>query len=85
MDWTTWLYLPALLTLASLSLLAIYSRHFQDNLLQRIGLCGVCFGAVLRIATLATGSDVPGPCLVLIHGAAAFAVGVAYKFWRCKA
>lgn len=76
-------YLPALIIIALVSLWAILSDAWHDNMVQRIGLAMICFGAVFRIYTLwAWASDLTIPRLFLLYGMAIFALGSVWKIWR---
>lgn len=76
-------YMPALIVIATVSLWMILSNIFDDNLIQRIGLCLVCFGASLRIyVTLIDTGDLVRPRHILLNGIALFALGTVYKVWR---
>lgn len=76
------LYIVSLLVLAVLSLTAVYSHSFDDNLIQRFGLTFVCFGAVFRLWEMIGGLDLTGPRYLMTYGCALFATGTALRFWR---
>lgn len=70
---------------ASISAAAVLYHGFEDNLVQRIGLSGVCIGAVLKIATMLQSPGTANEsCTLLAYGVAIYAVGTVIKFrkWR---
>jgi predicted lysophospholipase L1 biosynthesis ABC-type transport system permease subunit len=72
-----------LILVAAIAALAVLHRDFEDNLLQRIGLSGICVGAVLSIAvTLEAHGAGYKTYIVLIYGLAFYAVGTFIKFKR---
>lgn len=76
-------YLPALFIIAGGSLWAILNNGFNDNLIQRIALAVICFGAAIRIyVTLFDLGDLPRPRHIILNGVALFVLGTAYKYWR---
>ena len=72
----------ALTIVAVLALCGIWSRELDDNLLQRVGLAVVCFGASMRLFTLMLGDDLPATRFAVTYGAAIFAIGTAWRILR---
>lgn len=64
-----------LVVIASVATFGIYSKKFQDNLLQRIGLSGIAFGATLKLAADLQAEPSHAACTILIYGAAIYAAG----------
>ena len=62
----------------------IFSHHFDDNLLQRLGLSVVATGCAARIVERLA-DDIPAPPPALLWsqvGLAVYAVGTVWRFWR---
>ncbi len=60
---------------------AVLSNCFQDNLLQRIGLSGICAGAVLTVFVMLRGHpETTGTYLLLGYGLTFYSIGTALKF-----
>lgn len=72
----------ALTVVAVLALCGIWSRELDDNLIQRVGLAVLCFGASMRLFTLLLGEDLPMTRFAVTYGAAIFAVGTAWRILR---
>lgn len=70
----------ALVLIAAASLLAIWSRAFDDNLIQRVGLAITCFGATMRVMTLLMGTDLMTTRWVITYGVAIFVIGTGWKY-----
>jgi hypothetical protein len=70
---------------AAIAAAAVLHHGFEDNLIQRVGLSGICTGAALKVATLLQSSQDPNQsCTVLAYGVAIYGVGTVIKFhyWR---
>ena len=83
MDWGSLLSLFCLVITGSISAYGIFSMHFDDNLVQRIGLSIVATGCGARIFERLT-TDVPAPPPALLWsqvGLMFYAVGTVYRFW----
>lgn len=81
----TTLYLFALVFVAFVSLVAVLSKNFKDNLLQRIGLSMACLGAVARIMEFSDPlQDESSARYLFTYGVAVFALGALFKFRRPK-
>jgi hypothetical protein len=64
----------------------IFSHHFDDTILQRVGLSIVATGTLIRAVERIT-QDVPDPPLVLLWsqiGIAMYAVGTALRMMHAK-
>lgn len=71
--------LPFLLV-AALAAFAVLSHCFDDNLLQRIGLSGICIGATLTAFVLMRGQIYShGTCVVFAYGVAVYGIGTFIK------
>lgn len=57
----------------------IYSHHFQDNLLQRVGMSVLAFGAVLKLTADVTRENGHAACSLMIYGAAIYAAGCVFE------
>ena len=65
---------------AAIAAFAVFNHCFDDNLLQRIGLSGICIGAVLQVVLLHQGCAASGQAsLLLTYGLAFFGSGTVYK------
>lgn len=83
MDWGVALALLCLAITGSIAAWGIFSIHFDDNLLQRIGLSIVATGCGARIFERLT-TDVPAPPPALLWsqvGLMLYAVGTVFRFW----
>lgn len=73
--------LACLLITGALATWAVFSRHYDDSLLQRIGLSIIAIGTLARAVERIT-TDVPDPPPVLLAsqiGLALYAAGTALK------
>lgn len=67
---------------------AVLSHCFHDNLMQRIGLSGVCAGSVLTVFVMLQGHpETVGTYILLGYGLAFYSIGTALKFhkFHCEA
>lgn len=70
------LYQSMLFALVALACIGVLHRAFNDNLLQRIGLCCIALGSIAE--AIAPGTN---PRLLLVAGCLVYAVGVTIKVW----
>lgn len=75
-----YVYAVSLLVIALVTLLAVLHPRFNDNTLQRVGLCGMCFGASLRLYTFLGGQDLQNLRFTLTIGMAFYLLGTVAKF-----
>jgi len=79
----TVLQLLPFLVVSALSAVAIFGQFFDDNLLQRIGLSGICAGSVLTAFVLTKAHPDTGGTLVLLgYGLAIYGIGTLVKVRR---
>lgn len=71
------LYQSILIALVALACIGVLHSAFNDNLLQRAGLCGIALGSVAE--AIAPGTN---PRLLLVAGCLVYAIGVLIKVWR---
>lgn len=78
-------YFISLGVICAVSVLATFSKTFDDNLGQTLGLGATCMGAAVRMTELVgvIPNDTNGRFL-LTYGMALYALSTAYKFWRYK-
>lgn len=81
--------LVSLLCLALTGMIAswgIFSRHFDDSLMQRIGLSTVALACLLRIPEkVRVGApDTPPELLLAQIGLLIYAIGTVLKLWHAK-
>lgn len=71
------LYQSILIALVALACIGVLHSAFNDNLLQRVGLCCIALGSIAEAIT-------PGinPRLLLVAGLLVYAVGVFIKVWQ---
>lgn len=78
------LSLACLLVTGGIAAWGVFSPHFDDNLIQRLGLSIVATGCAARAFERIT-QDVPEPPPALLWsqvGLALYALGTVYRFWR---
>lgn len=78
------LSLACLLVTGAIATVGVFSNHYDDNVLQRVGLSIIAIGTISR-AVERMANDVPDPPFILLAsqvGLALFAVGTAHKVWR---
>lgn len=76
-------YSISLVIIAVTCLLGVFTRKFDDNLLQRLGLSLACIGACLRLSELFWYfPDDTKARYLFTYGVAVFCLGTAWKFWR---
>lgn len=71
-----------LVVIIAVATFGIYTKHFQDNLLQRIGMSGVAFGAVLKLMADLQQANGQAACAILIYGSAFYAAGCMLKLLK---
>ena len=71
------LYQSILLALVALACIGVLHSAFNDNLLQRAGLCCIALGSIAE--AVAPGMN---PRLLLVAGCLVYAVGVVIKVWQ---
>ena len=77
------IYAASLVAIVVTCVLAVFSRKFDDNLLQRIGLSITCLGACLRMAELFDYlPDDTKARYLFTYGVAVFCIGAVWKIWR---
>jgi hypothetical protein len=82
--WQNLLSLSCLLITGALATWGVFSRHFDDSLLQRIGLAVLAMACILRVPDkLAPALDHVPPALLMAQvGLAIYAVGTAGRLYR---
>lgn len=60
----------------------IFTPYFDDNMLQRLGLSGLAFGATLKLMADVQEANGQAACLILVYGAATYAAGTLVKQFR---
>lgn len=71
--------LACLLITGGLASLAIFSHHFDDSLLQRVGLSIVAISCFVRVPIKIAHPDTPPELLAAQLGLVTYAVGTAIK------
>lgn len=61
---------------------AIFSKHFDDSLVQRIGLALVAAACVLRIPAKLANPETPPELLAAQLGLVIYGVGTVLRIWR---
>ena len=74
--------LACLLVTGGLASLAVFSHHFDDSLLQRVGLSIVAISCFVRVPIKLAHPDTPPELLAAQLGLAAYAFGTAIKLYR---
>ena len=64
-----------LVVIIAVTVFGIYSHHFQDNLLQRIGMSVLAFGSVLKLMADVQQQNGQAACSLMVWGAAIYASG----------
>ena len=82
MHWTGLLSLLCLVLTGALATWGIFSRHFDDSLLQRIGLSVIAIACILRVPDKIEAPDTPLAILMAQIGLCIYGVGTAIKLWR---
>ena len=80
------LSLACLVVTGLLSALAVFSRHYDDSLVQRAGLCIVATGCIGRAYERFT-AEVADPAPILLWsqiGLALYAIGTAWRMFDAK-
>lgn len=72
----------SLLLVAVLCGIGTLSHKFDDNLLQRIGMGGICLSNLVLAHHVYKLDIVEPSCLVLAGGMLSFALGTAKKVWK---
>lgn len=73
-----------LIVIIAVATFGIYSKHFQDNLLQRVGMSVLAFGAVLKLTADVTRENGQAACSLMIYGAAIYALGCVCSLIKSK-
>ena len=76
------LSLLCLIITGALASWGIFSKHFDDNLLQRIGLAAVAIACFLRVPGKIAHPDTPPEILLAQLGLCFYGIGTAVKLWR---
>ena len=76
------LTLLPLFIVAALSALAVFHKEFNDNLLQRIGLSGICFGACLSGLMFFQDPSRGQSYSILVAGLSLYGIGTCMKFLK---
>ena len=77
------IYTASLGVIATSCLMGVFSRHFEDNLLQRIGFSLSCIGASTRM--LEVYGHFPNETnarYLFTYGVAIVGIGTVLKFWK---
>lgn len=84
MSWAATLSLACLVVTCSICTWGIFSQHFDDTLVQRVGLSVVATGTGARIMERLTQEvpDAPPALLWSQVGLALYAIGTVWRFWR---
>lgn len=77
-----YLTVGALLMVALLATLAVFSPHYSDTTLQRVALAGIAIGALGVAWWCWQGRQAPGPVAVLAVACALFGAETARKIVR---
>ena len=64
-----------LAAIIAVTVFGIYSKHFQDNLLQRIGMSVLAFGSILRLVADVQHENGQAACSLMIWGTALYCAG----------
>ena len=78
------LFLVSLAVIALLAIVAVLHNSFNDNLLQRIGLTGVFFGASVNLLHVMLGMERQSPGYLFTCGFAVYGIGTAWKCWKYR-
>lgn len=79
----SYVYGTALTIIIFATIAGVFSRKFDDNLVQRFGLAVACLGAALRLLDLIEAIDANNNARYLLtYGYTIFSVGTVWKFWR---
>lgn len=73
--------LACLLITGGLATWGVFSRHFDDSLLQRIGLSAVAVACILRVPDKLADMPTPPEILLAQVGLCVFGVGTVIKLW----
>jgi hypothetical protein len=76
------LSLACLVITGALASWAVLSRHFDDTLLQRIGLSTIATACILRIPGKLANPDTPAEVLLAQVGLCLFGIGTAWRIWQ---
>lgn len=76
------LSLLCLIVTGSLATWGVFSRHFDDSLLQRVGLSVVAIACILRIPEKIAHPDTPPEILMAQIGLCIYGIGTALKIIR---
>ena len=77
--------LVPLICIIIISAFSVLHHCFDDNLLQRIGLSGICIGAACKAAIIVMGTMPADQSLtILTYGLAAFGIGSFLKNKGCS-
>lgn len=82
MHWTGLLSLLCLALTGVLATWGVFSRHFDDSLLQRIGLATLAIACILRVPDRIYHPHTPPELLMAQVGLAVYGIGTAIKLWR---
>ncbi len=82
MDAMGMLSLLCLIITGSLASWGIFSQHFDDNLMQRIGLAAVAIACFLRIPGKIETPQTPPEILLAQMGLCFYGIGTAVNLWR---
>lgn len=85
MTLTGFISLTCLLVTGGLATWAVFSRHFDDSLLQRVGLSIVAVSCFARAPIKLVYPDTPPELLAAQLGLVCYAIGTALKLWRASA
>lgn len=73
--------IACLILTAAMSTWGVFSKHFDDSLLQRIGLSTIAFASIMRIPQKLENMYTPPELLFAQFGLVLFGVGTVYRFW----
>ena len=78
------LYILSLIVVAVLTVVGLWCKSFQDNLLQTFGMAAVCAGCVIRLGCMAIHQPVEATRYMVMYGLALYGLGTAWKVYKFR-
>lgn len=79
------LYVASVMVIAALSVVAVLTSRFDDNLTQRMGLFVICLGSAgVLFTSWRDGFAAENSRVVMTFGVALFGAGSALKAWKYR-